>query len=166
MSTQQATSAHSTYADPRSAGRCEPRGGCSGRGHFGGRRHAGFHSGPPWARFRGPWQSVPVNIETTDTSFVLTLFAAGLVKENISLAVQNDVLTIAYKGAAAEADPTAPEARFTRREFHNESFERAFQLNGKVIVEEIKARYADGILTVTLPKNPATNQPPQAIAVA
>ncbi len=168
MSAQQANSgSFNTNTFGQRPQDCGPRGGCGGRGRFGG-RHAGFHGGPPWARFRGMWPAVPVNIETTDSSFILTLFAAGLVKENISLGVQNDVLTVSYKGpsAAAAGEAEAEAARFTRREFHNESFERTFQLNGKVLVEGISARYADGILTVTLPKNPATNQPAQAIAVA
>lgn len=148
-----------------------PHAGCGGRGrHWG--RHFGQHGhrgGPPWARFfGGAWQPVPVNIETTDISFVLTLFAAGLVKENIVLTVQNDVLTIAYQGADAtpEAAGAAPDPRYTRREFRNASFERAFQLNGKVLTEGIAAQYAEGILTVTLPKNPATNQPAQTIGVS
>ena len=144
--------------------------GCGGRGrhwgrHFGQRGHRG---GPPWARFfSGAWQPVPVNIESTDTSFVLTLFAAGLTKENISLTVQNDVLTIAYQGtdAVPGAAEAAPDPRYTRREFRNASFERAFQLNGQVLTDDITAGYADGILTVTLPKNPATNQPTQTIGV-
>jgi HSP20 family protein len=150
-----------------------PYAGCGGRGrhwgrHFGQRGHRG---GPPWAKFfGGAWQPVPVNIETTETSFVLSLFAAGLVKENISLTVQNDVLTIAYQGTDAAPNNSdvadAPDQRYTRREFRNASFERAFQLNGKVLTESIAATYADGILTVTLPKNPATNQAAQTIGVS
>lgn len=144
--------------------------GCGGRSRHWGRwgRHAGHRGGPPWARFFGGGQPTPVNIETTDTSFILTLFAAGLVKENIQLVVQDDVLTIKYQGtdAAPEAADTAPDPRYTRREFRNASFERAFQLNGKVLTEGITAQYAEGILTVTLPKNPAVNQPAQSISVS
>lgn len=145
-----------------------PYAGCGGRGrhwgrHFGQRGHRG---GPPWAKFFSAFQPVPVNIETTETSFVLTLFAAGLVKENISLTVQNDVLTIAYQGADAASEDNDADPRYTRREFRNASFERAFQLNGKVLTEGITAAYADGILTATLPKNPATNQPAQTIGVS
>jgi HSP20 family protein len=144
-----------------------PFAGCGGRGrhwgrHFGQRGHRGGH---PWAKFFSAFQPVPVNIETTETSFVLTLFAAGLVKENISLTVQNDVLTIAYQGTDAASD-NSEDPRYTRREFRNASFERAFQLNGKVLTDGITAAYADGILTVTLPKNPDTNQPAQTIGVS
>ena len=160
MYNQQATADRSNYG---------PQNGCGSRWHAG--RHFGRHrGGPPWARFfGGAGQPVPVNIETTDASFVLTLFAAGLAKENIALTVQNDVLTIAYRGAdaaASDAAATPDDSRYTRREFRNASFERAFQLNGKVLTDGITAGYADGILTVTLPKNPATNQPAQTVSVS
>ncbi|RZK92302.1 MAG: Hsp20/alpha crystallin family protein, partial [Hymenobacter sp.] len=103
----------------------------------------------------------PVNIESTADSFVLTLFAAGLSKEKIQLSVQGEVLTIAYPGTM----PAADSSRYTHQEFQDLGFERTFQLNGKVLAERINASYADGILTVTLPKDPAATPPAQTIAV-
>lgn len=145
-----------------------PSAGCGGGARWGHHRGRGHRGGPPWARFFGAGESlVPINIESTDASFVLTLFAAGRRKEGFTLAVQQDILTIAYQGdAGADAPDAAPDPRYTRREFRDASFERAFRLNGKVLAENIAAAYADGILTVTLPKNPDTNQPAQAISVA
>lgn len=161
MYTQQASDFNSNTQQERYAG-------CGGRGrHWG--RHFGQHGhrgGAPWAKFFSALQPVPVNIETTETSFVLTLFAAGLVKENISLTIQNDVLTIAYQGTDTASENNDADPRYTRREFRNASFERAFQLNGKVLTDGITAAYAEGILTVTLPKNPDTNQPAQTIGVS
>ena len=109
---------------------------------------------------------VPVNIEDAADSYILSLFAAGLIKENIKLTVKDDVLTIAYQGDDQQpAAASTASSSYTRREFRNASFERSFQLNGKVLAADITARYLDGILTVNLPKNPATNQPTQAINV-
>ena len=126
--------------------------------------------GGPFGRSQ---QQALVNIENTEASFIITLYAAGLAKDKLQLTVQDDVLTIAYQGAEpatadspAEAAATAGERRFTRREYTNGSFERSFQLNNKVLVANITSGYADGILTVTLPKNPATNQPSQSISVS
>ncbi|GAB3571328.1 Hsp20/alpha crystallin family protein [Hymenobacter daeguensis] len=161
MYTQQASDSDSHFQQHSFAG-CGGRGRHWGR-HFGQRGHRGGH---PWAKFFGAFQPVPVNIETTETSFVLTLFAAGLAKENIRLTVQHDVLTIAYKGTDAAPESDEADPRYTRREFRNASFERAFQLNGKVLTDGITAAYADGILTVKLPKNPDTNQPAQTIGVS
>ncbi|WP_293785017.1 Hsp20 family protein [uncultured Pedobacter sp.] len=61
-----------------------------------------------------------------------------------------------------DADPSK---KYSRREYSNGAFERAFSLNGKILVENISARYADGILQVTLPKNPETNIPEKSILV-
>ncbi|XZF14025.1 Hsp20/alpha crystallin family protein [Chitinophagaceae bacterium MMS25-I14] len=144
------------------------RGGC---GHMGGR---GFQGGwgNPWAHYmkrhfgmhRGNG-SVPVNIEETDSSFILKLYAAGLRKEDFKIAVKDDMLTIAY-GNEGDANKTSDESRnYTHREFSGDYFERSFQLNGKVLTDGITANYADGVLTVTLPKDPETNKPAQNINV-
>ncbi len=126
-----------------------------GRGKFGGR---GQHA---WGAYRPP-----VNIEETDTEYVIALYAAGLVKENVKLTVKDDVLTISFQGADASTEAEKTETgRITYQEFSSRSFERSFQLNNKVLIESISATYTDGILKVTLPKNPATNVPAQTITV-
>jgi len=137
--------------------------GCGpmGRGKFGRGKFANF-----WRRAGGFGQP-PVNIEETDEAFVVSLFAAGLVKENVTLSVKDDVLTIAYpgtgEGPGAEQNP---QGNFTYQEHMLNGFERSFRLNNKVVVESISASYSDGILKVTLPKNPETNKPAQTITVA
>lgn len=121
-----------------------------GRGKFG--RFAGRHWGA----------HPPVNIEETGEAYSISLFAAGLVKERVTLTVKDDVLTIAYPGANAGSEPD----NYTYQEYNQGAFERSFRLNDKVLVEAISASYADGILKVVLPKNPATNKPAQTISVA
>lgn len=134
--------------------------GPMGRGRFGRGKFANF-----WRRHAGGFGQPPVNIEENDDSFVISLFAAGLVKENVTLTVKDDVLTIAYPGDEKSAD-TAGQSQYTYREHSLSAFERPFQLNGKVLVEAIVASYTDGILKVTLPKNPETNKPAQTVTVA
>lgn len=139
--------------------------GCGPRGrHFGGH---GFPGG--WGGFRGGhgfggFRRVPVNIEETGSSFIVNLYAAGLNKEDIKVTVKDDVLIISYTGNEA-GEPTTGDRNYTRREFHNSSFERQFALNSKVSTEAVSAAYTDGILTVTLPKDPETNKPAQDINV-
>jgi HSP20 family protein len=119
--------------------------------------------------YRGRWnapyhryRSVPVNIEEREDSYVLTLYAPTLVKENIRLTTKNDVLTVSY---TAPQDASGENQNFTRREYYIDSFERSFILNGKVEVAGIFATYTEGILTITLPKNPLTNQPAQEVTI-
>ncbi|CAH0179805.1 Acid shock protein [Pedobacter sp. Bi27] len=121
-------------------------------GPFGHHKHAMFNQG---------FRKVPVNIEETESSFIIELFAPALVKENLKVITKDDVLTISYQ-AKEEADSAK---KYSRREYSNGTFERAFGLNGKVLVENISASYADGILKVTLPKNPETNTPEKDILV-
>ena len=145
------------------------KGGCGrgpwGRGKFGGPwGHGKFGGG--WAgRFAGGFNQVPVNIEETDTDYFVSLYAAGLVKENIKLAVKDDVLTISYSGNES-SEETGNTTNYTYQEYNSRSFERSFKLNDKVLTENITASYTDGILKVTLPKNPETNKPAQTISVA
>lgn len=140
-----------------------------GRGRFGG----------PWSRgkFGGFWEQAgglaqpPVNIEETNTDYVISLFAAGLRKEQVTLTVKDDVLRIAYPGADADTQQEAHSestatGNVTYQEYKRGPFSRSFRLNDKVLVDRISASYADGILKVTLPKNPATNIPAQTITVA
>lgn len=146
----------------------EHKGNCGGpwgRGKFGGPFGRGKF-GAFWGRHAGAFQQVPVNIEETDTAYTISLFAAALIKENVKLTVKDDVLTVSYQGAdSSETDEQTANGKYTYQEYGNRSFERSFRLNDKVLTESISASYADGVLKVVLPKNPATNKPAQTITV-
>ncbi|UFH52434.1 Hsp20/alpha crystallin family protein [Spirosoma sp. KNUC1025] len=146
-------------------GNCGHWGGQSfGRGKFGGPWGRGKFGGF-WGRHAGGFHQVPVNIEETDSEYVISLYAAALVKENVKLTVKDDVLTVSYQGTDP-SDEAQKSGNYTYQEYSNRSFERSFQLNNKVLTDSISASYADGILKVTLPKNPETNKPAQTISVA
>jgi len=131
-----------------------------GRGGKFGHRHGGRFGQHAQHMFWDGLRRVPANIEETDENFVIDLFAPALNKAHLKVVTKDDVLTISY--TPAEDEPTA---KFSRREYSNGAFERAFALNGKVLYENISARYADGILKVILPKNPETNIAAKDVAV-
>lgn len=130
-------------------------------GRFGGHHHGGRFAQHAQEMFGKGFRRVPANIEETDESYIIHLFAPALVKEDLKVVTKDDVLTISYK---PKEDAESAE-KFSRREYSNGAFERAFALNGKVLSENISAKYADGILKVTLPKNLETNIPAKDIAV-
>ena len=73
-----------------------------------------------------------------------------------------DVLTIKYTAPSADENKAN---QYAHLEYEPSSFERSFQLNGKVITDNITATYVDGVLKVTLQKNPETNKPAQQVKV-
>ncbi len=101
-----------------------------------------------------------VNIAEEPDRYTLLLYAAGLEKELFSLSVSDDILTISYQPKAEEG-----KSGFIHEEYQPVHFKRSFQLNGKVLTDDITASYTDGVLKVTLPKDPEAQQPAQEIAV-
>jgi HSP20 family protein len=102
------------------------------------------------------------NIEENEASFTISLYAAGLNKNNFKVSATEDVLSITY---TAPATTEETKSNYIHREYEPGSFNRSFQLNGKVLTENISATYTDGVLKVTLLKNPETNKPAQEVNV-
>ena len=101
---------------------------------------------PRWTGFAG---KPAVNIRETDKSFVLEVAVPGYKKDDFSVNVENDLLTIS---ANKETKKEQDEKGYTRREFSYNSFSRSFTLPESVNADNIKGSYNNGILTVELPK--------------
>ena len=93
--------------------------------------------------------AVPVNISETEKEYVLELAAPGLNKEDFSVNLENDLLTVS--GEKKEEKPVEGQQRL-RKEFKAQSFKRSFTLDDKVNEEGITAQYINGVLTLTLLK--------------
>lgn len=98
--------------------------------------------------------SIPsVNIQENLTNFVIELAAPGLKKENFAIEVEDSVLRISTEvSTEAEKESLDNSSKFTLKEFNYGNFKRAFNLPDTVTVEEISAKYEDGILRIALPK--------------
>jgi HSP20 family protein len=91
----------------------------------------------------------PVNIRETDSSFEVELSAPGKSKEDFTVDIDNDLLTIASE---KNEERTENEGKYTRREFSHTSFRRAFTLPETAKEDDIKASYENGILRISIPK--------------
>jgi HSP20 family protein len=138
--------------------------GCGGFGkRFGSMFGDAVQSGGHWKNaFNSFGNRKAVNIEETDTTFIISLYAAGLQKNNFGITITGDVLTIKY---TASEDTQRNPKQYAHVEYQPSYFERSFQLNGKVLTESISATYVDGVLEITLPKNPETNKPAHEVKV-
>lgn len=93
-----------------------------------------------------------VNIRETDTDFRIEVAAPGLKKEDISVELENGVLTIAAE-TKSEKEESDKQGRYTRKEFSYSSFKRSFSVNeDSVDAEKIEGKYENGVLNLVLPK--------------
>lgn len=91
-----------------------------------------------------------VNVKETDDDYIIEVAAPGMKKKDFKVNFQNNVLTISSE---KEEEKKEQEDNYTRREFCYQSFQRSFSVPGyDVDSEKIAASYADGILSVKLPK--------------
>jgi HSP20 family protein len=90
-----------------------------------------------------------VNIRENDDNFLLELAAPGMQKEDFTIRLNNNVLTVSAESKVEDEEKTE---KFTRREFSYGTFSRSFSLPKSIDLEKIKADYNNGILALTLPK--------------
>jgi HSP20 family protein len=97
--------------------------------------------------------NAPVNIKETEKSYELHLVAPGLKKEDFKISIDRNILNISFEHKTEQKEQGQPEeGKWLRSEYRTRSFKRSFTLNEKIDVANIAAKYADGVLVVTLNK--------------
>ena len=102
-----------------------------------------------WAA-EGVWAPA-TDIEETKEQFVVKADLPGMKQEEISISVLGNTLTISGERKSA-AETKEDDGRFLRMERVCGSFQRVVELPSSVNVDQVKASYRDGLLTVTVPK--------------
>ncbi|MES2849422.1 MAG: Hsp20/alpha crystallin family protein [Bacteroidota bacterium] len=112
---------------------------CAAKGnHYGNSARPGF--------IRSSMQRAAVNIYKTGSTYELLLFAPGRIKEHFHLDVNGNELTISYTPPEG-----FPRPEWVLREYSRGGFKRSFTLDESIDTQNISAKYADGVLQVTLP---------------
>lgn len=91
-----------------------------------------------------------VNIIEENDKYKIELAVPGLDKNDFSINLDNDLLTISSE---KETEHSEKDGKVMRQEFNYNSFKRCFRLPEEVDGNKIKAYHKDGILSVILPKN-------------
>ncbi len=113
---------------------------CAAKGAYGSRSQHQFYRS---------MQRAAVNIYKTESSFEMLVFAPGRIKENFHLDVKGNELTVSYSPPEG-----FPRPDWVRREYSRGGFTRSFALDPGVDVQNISAKYEDGVLQVSLPLIP------------
>lgn len=106
-----------------------------------------------------------VNIKETAEHFAVEVAAPGMQKENFKVELDGNTLTICSE-RKNESEEKEGE-RYTRREFSYQSFQRTFTLPKNVVdVDQINAKYENGVLHLLIPKREEAKQkPPRMIKI-
>ncbi|MBX9782715.1 MAG: Hsp20/alpha crystallin family protein [Chitinophagaceae bacterium] len=106
-------------------------------------------------------QRAAVSVYKTETSYEMLVFAPGRIKENFSVNVKGNELSVSYT-----PPESFPKFDWVLREYSRGGFIRSFTLDDTVDTSNIRAKYEDGVLLVTLPLIPGKEVKQQDIIVA
>lgn len=96
------------------------------------------------------------DIQETDHSYEVDIDLPGFKKDDVHIDLKNGYLTIqASKGLSK--DEKDQEGRYIRRERYAGQCGRSFYVGENMEAKDVKAKFEDGILKITMPK-PAANQ--------
>ena len=127
-------------------------------------RRAGFH--PAWTRAverllderteaHSDAAQVPaMDVSESDTGYSLSFDLPGIVKEQVKVSI--DGRRVSVEAAPAEAAAETEGARVVYRERSAPRFARSVTLPVELDASTSKARFANGVLTLTLVKKPLT----------
>lgn len=118
----------------------------------------------PAVRFRTNFEmpSPAIDIVEEPSGYRLTAELPGMAENDIELIVSGDTVTL--KGEKKQESETK-QNNYSLSERCYGSFQRSFTLPDGVDRDKITAEFGKGVLTVTIPKNPATVAQPQKIEV-
>lgn len=91
----------------------------------------------------------PVDIYETTDGFILKVELAGVEKEDVSVEVKDNVLTL--KGERL-LDPEIKDEHYYRKERTFGKFYRSFTLQESIKPEQVKASFKNGVLTIAVPR--------------
>ena len=90
------------------------------------------------------------DIKKQDGNYILEAELPGFKKEDISIDIDKDCLTISAEHKSEENEDDKDKG-FIRRERYYGSYSRSFNIKG-IDADAISASYSDGVLTLTMPE--------------
>ena len=90
-----------------------------------------------------------VNVGENMDSYIVSLAAPGLKKEDFKIGIEGNMLTISCE---KEMEEEQKNVKFTRKEYSFYSFSRSFTIPEDVRMDAIDAHYENGVLNIMLPR--------------
>ena len=94
--------------------------------------------------------SPKVNVKETDKAYEIEIANPGFSKDETKIEVKNGIITVSMTSESKEGE--GPEDKYHVKQWSKSSYEESWNLPDNVIDDQISAKNADGVLTITLPK--------------
>ena len=95
------------------------------------------------------------DVREGEKSWELDVKLPGFRKENISATLKDGYLTISAEKAVEETQEAERKGQCVRRERWSGALSRAFYVGEGVTEEDVKAKYENGVLSISIPKKEA-----------
>ncbi|WP_207060854.1 Hsp20/alpha crystallin family protein [Motiliproteus sp. SC1-56] len=102
-----------------------------------------------------------IDVLESDESYIIKTDLPGVRKEDIEVKLENGVLSI--RAETHKEDEEKQAGKLIRQERHYGSFLRQMSVGPDVDPDAVKAQFSDGLLTLTLPKQP--EQPARGVNI-
>ena len=116
---------------------------------------------------RKPVKTMPsimkTDIKETDDQYVLAVELPGFKKEDVKIHLKDGYLNIS---ASSQSEEEEKDGKYLRRERYTGSMTRSFFVGKNLTEEDVKAKFGNGVLTLSLPKEaPKKIEEPKYIAI-
>ena len=105
--------------------------------------------------FFGAKESMKTDVKEVDGGYELDIDLPGFQKDDIKARLTDGYLTITASKAENKEEKDK-DGRYIRRERYSGSMSRSFYVGNAVKEEDIRARFENGILKLSVPKNKKT----------
>ena len=93
---------------------------------------------------------IKVDVKENEAAYTVHAEVPGVAKEDIQVAIDGNVVSL--RAEVAQKDEQTKDDKLLRSERFYGAVERSFQLPQEIDSTQAKARYDNGVLTLTLPK--------------
>lgn len=95
--------------------------------------------------------TMSTDIRELEDSYQIDMELPGFTKEDVKAELKDGYMTIEASHSENKEDKTN-DGRYIRRERYSGSYTRSFYVGESITENDIRAKFTDGVLTVTVPK--------------
>src|SRR5436305_13326481 len=104
----------------------------------------------------------PVNIKEKEKGYSLEVVAPGFTKEDFRISLEKDLLTIS---AEKKSETDNNSEKLILKEYSFKSFKRSFTVSDDIDIENIEAKYENGVLLINLPRKEQVKETTKQISI-